>query len=63
MGRYLKRLLIDSQGNHLAGLPGRSRCHNDSLLPADRIGHEDSRLALVQVDLRHDLPGALVMRS
>ena len=63
MGRYLERLLIDSQGNQLAGLPGHSRCHNDALLPADRIGHGDSRLALAKVDLRHDLPGALVMRS
>ena len=62
MERYLERLLIDSQGNQLTGLTRRSRCHNDVLLSTDRVSHRHTRLALTQLDLCHDLPGALVMR-
>ena len=61
MERCRKRLLTDGQGNQLPRLSRRTRCHDNVLLTADRIGHRHSRLALTQVDLCHDLPRALVM--
>ena len=57
----LRRLLIDIQCNQLTGLTRCSSCHNNILLPADRIGHWQSGLALAQLYLRQNLTAALVM--